>query len=112
MKSTHVPPTVYISIIIIQCVGFVAAALLQSPEKVRRNDGQAIAYFKSATWRQEFTALPKSILTPAVLLVSLALFSSQLNLVLTGSVNAFYFNIRTRALANVSKYELDLKYSF
>ncbi|KAE9381157.1 hypothetical protein N431DRAFT_322617, partial [Stipitochalara longipes BDJ] len=98
--TTHVPSAVYMSIIVIQSVGFVIAALLQSPEKVRRNDGQAIAHFKPATWRQELVALPKSILTPAVLLVSLALFSSQMNLSLTGSLNAFYFNIRTRALAN------------
>jgi hypothetical protein len=103
LKSTHVPSAVYISIIVVQSVGFVVATLLQSAERVRRNDGQGIAHFRFTTWRQELVALPKSILAPGVLLMSLALFSSQMNLSLTGSLNAFYFNARTRALANVSK---------
>jgi hypothetical protein len=50
----------------------------------------------------ELIALPRSILTPGVLLMSLALFSGQMSMSLTGSLNAFYFNARTRALVNVS----------
>jgi hypothetical protein len=126
---------------VIQSFGFLVAALIQSPEKVRRNNGQAIALFKSKSCRywediysesknpmivsqdsasillkqtfikllltlpflgkEELIGMPKAILTPSVLLMSLALFSCQMPLSLTGSLNAFYFNARTRSLANV-----------
>jgi hypothetical protein len=102
VKSSHVPSIVYISIIAIQCVGFLVSALLISPAKVRRNDGCAIAHFKPSSWREELSALPKSIMAPGMLLTSLAIFSCQMPYSLAGSLNAFYFNARTRALTNVS----------
>ena len=93
---------VYITIIVIQFTGFLLAAFLTGPAKVRRNDGRAIAYFEPLRWRQELKALLKTIMTPWVLLLSLALFSCQMSYSLIGSLNAFYFNARTRALVNVS----------
>jgi hypothetical protein len=92
----------YISIIVFQGIGFFLAALIQSPEKISWNDGQAIAIFKSTSWKQELIALPRSILTPNVFLMSLTLFSCQMSMSLTGPLNAFHLNARTRVLVNVS----------
>src|SRR5579859_4777577 len=101
VRSTHVSSSVYIAIIVLQCCGFILASFLQSPVKVRRNDGRAIALFPFNPWKEELIALPKSLLTPRVLLISLALFSCQMNSSFNSSLNAFYFNARTRALVNV-----------
>ena len=102
VKSTHVTSIAYISIIVFQGIGFFLAALIQSPEKISWNDGQAIAIFKSTSWKQELIALPRSILTPNVFLMSLTLFSCQMSMSLTGPLNAFHLNARTRVLVNVS----------
>lgn len=72
------------------------------PSKIRRNDGRKIADFKPLPWRQEIVSLFKTILEPKMTLLTLAIFSSEFYLSMTGSFNAFYFNARTRALANVS----------
>jgi hypothetical protein len=96
---------VYISITVFQGIVFLLAALIQSPEKIRRNDGQGLAVFKSKSWKEELIALPRSILTPSALWMSLALFICQMSMSQTGSSNAFYFNARTRALVNVSRVE-------
>ncbi|RDW74206.1 hypothetical protein BP5796_07648 [Coleophoma crateriformis] len=78
-----------------------AASLLMDPSKVRRNDGRGIADFKPLPWKKEIASLFKTILEPKMTLVTLAIFSSELYLSMTGSFNAFYFNARTRALANL-----------
>lgn len=102
VRSTHVPSAVYTAIIVIQSAGILVAACLQSPAKVVRNDGQAIALFPLTSWKDELLQLPKSLITPKVLLLSLALFSSNLNFSFCSSLNGFYFNARTRGLMNVS----------
>jgi hypothetical protein len=101
-KSSHVPSNVYVSIVTLQSAGFLIASLLKSPGNVRRTDGQPVALTIPKTWRDELLSLPKAIMTPSVLLTSIALFSCQMVFSLTGSLNAFHFNARTRALVNVS----------
>ncbi|KAE9369253.1 MFS general substrate transporter [Stipitochalara longipes BDJ] len=101
-KSTHVPSNVYVSIVTLQSIGFLVASLLENPSKVCRKDGKAITQSLPKTWREELMSLPRSIMTPSVLLMSIAIFSCQMIFSLTGSLNAFYFNARTRALANFS----------
>ena len=101
-KASHVPSAVYIIIIVIQCAGALFASFISPPSRIRRNDGRPIALFQSLKWSVEFLELPKSVLKPGTLLLALAFFSSQLPFAFFGSLNAFYFNARTRALANVS----------
>ena len=101
-RVSHVPPSVYVSIIVLQCIGVLVALLLVDPRRIERGDGRPIARFKHLTWRKEFTALPKTLMTPGILLISLAFFGCQIPISLAGSLNAFYFDARTRALANVS----------
>jgi len=110
-KASHVPSDVYISIVTLQSVGFLVASLLGSPSKVYRKDGKAIVQSLPKTWREELMSLPRSIMTPSVLLTSMALFSCQMIFSLAGSLNAFCFNARTRALVNVSLYCKDGKIS-
>jgi hypothetical protein len=83
-------------------VGFLVASLLESPTKVLGKDGQPIVLDLPKTWREELMSLPRSIMTPSVLLTSIALFSCQMVFSLTSSLNAFHYNARTRALVNVS----------
>lgn len=102
VKSSHVPSKVYVSIVTLQSVGFLVASLLESPTKVLGKDGQPIVLDLPKTWREELMSLPRSIMTPSVLLTSIALFSCQMVFSLTSSLNAFHYNARTRALVNVS----------
>jgi hypothetical protein len=97
-----VSSAVYITIIAIQCAGVLFACLIIAPSRIRRNDGRPIAIFKSLTWTEELAALPRNVLKPRILLLAVAFFSCQLPISFFGSLNAFYFNARTRALANVS----------
>jgi len=84
-KSRHVPASVYITIISIQSVGFIISSLIQSPDRVRRADGQPIARLKLTRWKEEIIALPRSLLDRSVILMSVALLSCQMNFSLTGS---------------------------
>ena len=102
-KHSHVPTAVYAIIVAIQCVGVLVALLLADPSQVRRNDRRPIAYFVSLTWREELLALRSSLTTPTVLLLALGFLSSQMPLSFVGSLNAFYFNARSRSLVNVSQ---------
>ena len=95
------PSSVYISIIVIQSAGVFLTVFLVEPSKIRRNDGRPIAHFRSLRWIEELKALPKSLLTPKTLLLAVGLFSCQMSASFSGSLNAFYFNARTRALINV-----------
>ncbi|RDW67551.1 hypothetical protein BP6252_08947 [Coleophoma cylindrospora] len=100
-SSSGVPRSIYITFICLECCGILVASLLMDPSKVRRNDGRGIADFKPLPWKKEIASLFTTILEPKMALVTLAIFSSELYLSMTGSFNAFYFNARTRALANL-----------
>lgn len=97
-----VPHAVYITFITIECCGILVASLLMDPSKVRRDDGRPIAVFKPLPWLQELKALGMTILEPKMLLITLAIYSSEMYLSMCGSFNSVYFNSRSRALANVS----------
>lgn len=97
-----VPSSVYIIFICLECVGLLLAGLLLDPSKLRRNDGRPIASFAPLPWYQELQALGLTLLEPKMALITLSIFSSEMYLSLTGAFNAWYFNARTRSLANVS----------
>lgn len=97
-----VPSSVYIIFICLECAGLLIAGLLLDPSKLRRNDGRPIASFTPLPWYQELKALGLTCLEPKMALITLSIYSSEMYLSLTGAFNAWYFNARTRSLANVS----------
>lgn len=97
-----VPSSVYIIFICLECAGLLVAGLLLDPSKLRRNDGRPIASFTPLPWYQELKALGLTLLEPKMALITLSIYSSEMYLSLTGAFNAWYFNARTRSLANVS----------
>jgi hypothetical protein len=103
-----VPPAAYIAVIIVETVGVIGAFLLNKPERIVRCDGRPIARFHNFTWIQEVKLLFKDILTPKILLLAPAFLACNMPVSLTGSLNGFHFNARTRTLINVSnsKYKM------
>lgn len=97
-----VPSSVYTVFICLECAGLLIAGLLLDPSKIRRNDGRPIASFTPLPWYQELKALGMTLLEPKMALITLSIYSSEMYLSLTGAFNAWYFNARTRSLANVS----------
>ena len=100
--ESGVPSSVYVAIVCIQSLGVFVAVILADPKTVTRNDGRLIARFTHLTWKAEVRALMATLLHPRTLLVGLALFSCQMPYVFSGSINATYYNARTRSLVNVS----------
>lgn len=98
-----VPSSVYTTFICLECAGLLIAGLLLDPSKIRRNDGRPIASFTPLPWYQELKALGLTLLEPKMALITLSIYSSEMYLSLTGAFNAWYFNARTRSLANVSQ---------
>lgn len=103
-----VPSSVYTTFICLECAGLLIAGLLLDPSKIRRNDGRPIASFTPLPWYQELKALGLTLLEPKMALITLSIYSSEMYLSLTGAFNAWYFNARTRSLANVSPTSLSL----
>lgn len=101
-RQSHVPTSVFVLIMAIQGAGVLIASLLVDPSTIVRNDGRSIAVFRSLSWTQEIEALYTSLTTPRIALMTPAFFACQMPTSLTGSLNGFYFNARTRALVNVS----------
>lgn len=104
-----VPSSVYTTFICLECAGLLIAGLLLDPSKIRRNDGRPIASFTPLPWYQELKALGLTLLEPKMALITLSIYSSEMYLSLTGAFNAWYFNARTRSLANVSPTSLSPK---
>jgi hypothetical protein len=105
-----VPSSVYTTFICLECAGLLIAGLLLDPSKIRRNDGRPIASFTPLPWYQELKALGLTLLEPKMALITLSIYSSEMYLSLTGAFNAWYFNARTRSLANVSRTLLSYLY--
>lgn len=100
-----VPSAVYTTFITIECVGILVASLLMDPAKVRRDDGRPLAVFTPLPWLQELKALFKACTEPKMLLITLAIYSSEMYLSMCGTFNSVYLNARSRALANVSSFQ-------
>ncbi|KAF4818311.1 putative membrane protein [Colletotrichum siamense] len=99
-SSSGVPPAVYLTFICLECAGIFVAALLMDPSKIRRNDGRPIASFDAESWSRELKSLFLTLKEPRMTLITLAIYSCEMYLSLSGSFNSFYFNSRTRSLAN------------
>lgn len=84
------------------CMAIVLAFfLIIHPKKVVRDDGTHIAIFKQATIATEIKGLAVLFTDVKVLLLVPGIFVAEMILALMSSVNAYYFNLRTRSLNNV-----------
>lgn len=100
--STGVSNAVYTIFIIIMCCSIViAAAFIIDPVNVIRDDGTHIAIFKKATVMNEARALFDLFTDIKVLFLIPGIFVAEMCLALMSSINAYYFNLRTRSLNNV-----------
>jgi hypothetical protein len=75
--------------------------LIVDPKTVVRDDGTHIAIFKEATIMTEIKGLMYLFTDWKVLLLVPAIFVAEMDLALVSSINAYYFNLRTRSLNNV-----------
>jgi len=80
-----------------QVVGVLLAALLVKPSTIKRCDGRPIAVFRSVGWAEELRMLAKNISTLKILLLAPAFIVYNMPTSISGSLNGFYYNARTRA---------------
>lgn len=100
--STGVPTSVYIIFIVIMLSAVVFGGIfLQNPRNLRRDDGTHLAIFPHHGFKVELKALAHLIYDWRILVLLPAFFVTELGLPLESSINANYFNLRTRSLCNV-----------
>ncbi|KAJ5620285.1 hypothetical protein N7510_004269 [Penicillium lagena] len=100
-STSGVPSSVYLTFICLEVFGLLIAGFLMDPAKLRRDDGQPIASFEPLPWYQELKMLGKTLVEPKMTLITLGIFSSEMYLSMASSFNSWYFDARTRALANL-----------
>lgn len=101
-ESTGVSNAVYTVFIVIMCMAIVIAFFfIIDPKHVVRDDGTHIAIFKEATIMTEIKGLMVLFTDIKVLVLVPGIFVAEMCLALMGSINAYYFNLRTRSLNNV-----------
>ena len=101
-QSVGVSNAVYIVFIVIMCMAIVIAFFFViDPKDVVRDDGTHIAIFKQATIMTEVKGLMVLFTDIKVLVLVPAIFVAEMCLALMSSINAYYFNLRTRSLNNV-----------
>lgn len=79
----------------------IAFFFIIDPKHVIRDDGTRIAIFKQATIMTEIKGLMVLFTDIKVLVVVPGIFVAEMCLALVSSINAYYFNLRTRSLNNV-----------
>ena len=100
--TVGVSNAVYIVFIVIMLTAIVTAFFfIVDPRKVVRDDGTHIAVFKQATVMTEVRGLIMLFTDVKILLLIPAIFVAEMCLALMSSINAYYFNLRTRSLNNV-----------
>ncbi|CAG8807970.1 33416_t:CDS:2 [Gigaspora margarita] len=88
----------YIGFIILMGLGSLISLFLLSPHKVTRDDGQPIIIQKFPRWEEEITGVIKIFLDWKMLaLFPMFIASNWFYAYQFNGVNAFYFNVRTRA---------------
>ncbi|RIB21746.1 major facilitator superfamily domain-containing protein [Gigaspora rosea] len=88
----------YIGFIILMGLGSLMALLLLSPHKVTRDDGQPVIIQQFPSWKEEITGVLKIFLDWKMLaLFPMFIASNWFYAYQFNGVNAFYFNVRTRA---------------
>ncbi|OQV05328.1 hypothetical protein CLAIMM_10089 isoform 2 [Cladophialophora immunda] len=93
---------VYIVFIIIMCIAIVGALLLLvKPKNVVRDDGRHIAVFKQPNIKTEIVGVWKVMSDPKIIILLPAMFAGEMILAPASSINGYFFNLRTRSLANL-----------
>ncbi|XXH05712.1 hypothetical protein Hte_012147 [Hypoxylon texense] len=75
--------------------------LIVDPRDVVRDDGRHIAIFKEPQFLDEMRGILAVLLDPKIIILIPAMFVGEMCLALTSSINAYYFNLRTRSLNNL-----------
>ncbi|CAG8631751.1 7973_t:CDS:2, partial [Acaulospora morrowiae] len=92
----------YIGFIILMGLGAILALVLLPPSKVYHDNGQHVIIQKYPRWRTEVFEVLKLFLNWKILLLSpMFIASNWFYAYQFNDVNAFYFNIRTRAFNNL-----------
>lgn len=103
------PTPVYIAFLILMCLAFVVAWFgLVKPSEVRRADGTEIAHFRALSWKEELKGVGEVLRDFRVLAILPVAFCTELPLVIIPSLNARYFNLRTRGMNPIPFYLLAL----
>jgi hypothetical protein len=97
----NVPRSVYLVFIIIQLCSSVFALLLISPENVIRSNGTHLAKFHHQPLMREIRDLGTTWADWRVIALMPLMFLPEVSLVISGSLNAYAFNLRTRSLNSV-----------
>ncbi|KAL6251790.1 hypothetical protein RBB50_002000 [Rhinocladiella similis] len=101
-ESTGVSNAVYSVFIVIMCMAIlIAFFFIIDPKKVVRDDGTHIAIFKDPNVMEEIRGLINLFTDWRILMLIPGIFVAEMNLALLSSINAYYFNLRTRSLNNV-----------
>ncbi|EXJ73194.1 uncharacterized protein A1O5_02954 [Cladophialophora psammophila CBS 110553] len=96
--SLGVPHSVYITFIIIQYASMALAFILVDADKLRRNDGTAIAKYEHLSAWQDVYQTVALLKDPVMLLLIPTFFAPEIFFPFMASVNAYAFNLRTRTL--------------
>ncbi|KAK8200219.1 major facilitator superfamily domain-containing protein [Phyllosticta capitalensis] len=90
-----------IFLVIMGCAMLIATFCIVKPEEVIRDDGTHIAIFKQPSFKEEMKGVLAVLLDKKIILLLPAMFVGEMCLALVSSVNAHYFNLRTRSLNNL-----------
>ncbi|PLB47354.1 MFS general substrate transporter [Aspergillus steynii IBT 23096] len=101
-QESGVSSAVYIAFILVMAVAIVGAAIfIVDPEDVVRDDGRHIATFEKPTVKREILGVLSVMTDPKIIIMLPAMFVAEMCLAMVSSVNAYYFNLRTRSLNNL-----------
>lgn len=101
-QDAGAPNAVYIVFVIIQVTAMaLALLLLVRPKNVVRSDGTKLAIFQASTMKNELLGIWNMVTDIKFMMLLPAIFAAEMALALQSSLNAFYFNLRTRSLNNV-----------
>ncbi|KAL2211522.1 hypothetical protein CC79DRAFT_1363819 [Sarocladium strictum] len=90
---------VYVAFLILMAVALIGAFfLIVDPRQVVRDDGTHIAIFETPSIKKEIMGVLSVLKDPKIILLLPAMFVAEMCLALASSINAYYFNTRTRSL--------------
>ncbi|EXJ80645.1 hypothetical protein A1O3_06929 [Capronia epimyces CBS 606.96] len=101
-EATGVSNAVYAVFIVIMCLAMVVAAFgLKDPEDIVRDDGTHLAVFHPTDFWTEVKGVGACFTELRILIILPGIFCAEIVLVLMSSINGYYFDLRTRSLANI-----------
>lgn len=97
-QSLGVPHSVYIIFIVIQCCSLALALLLLPPDRIRRQDGTALAAFEHFSLLESLKMTGELFKDWRLIIMIPACFTPEMFFPFQASMNAYAFNLRTRTL--------------